>query len=544
MTLSGTGVTAGTTIVSGSGTSWVVSTSQTVAAGTIITGAATTGLIGTVTVVSTPNTKTFTYSFIGTPSTYVTGGTVNPVAYSTNFSVGHIRIGADCTAVAGFNATNASPYQSINSTLANTFYEAGIAEIIAFNSILTTEQRQLVEGYLSQKYYNQSFLGSASIVAGSSISYNITGGSAPASTSSPTGFILTLTCTVNPANRFATGSQLTVSGATPSAYNGTWVVNSTSLVSTTMTVTFFYPGSNPGSWTSGGTLSGVMTASSIIHPYRTNMTSISSSSNLAQTHTQGLATWFDAANPSTIGFSSGNFVNSWTSAGGNISGLTLLQATTANQPTLDQNVQNGLPGIKFSRGAISGSTYPNSSNLTTASSFNMNQFTTINLNNDHTNFAVVKFTIDPTINQTVIQINNANTRHYLLKSTNIEYFNATPNSVVYSPTLSINVPYIITAYRRGTKRGVIVLGNGNRVIIESTFTNQSMTGGSTRLTIGGFSTTPSTNNDPFEGYFHEFVAFRYALTDQAIYQIEGYLAWKWGLQTSLPTTHPYYKIRP
>lgn len=27
-------------------------------------------------------------------------------------------------------------------------------------------------------------------------------------------------------------------------------------------------------------------------------------------------------------------------------------------------------------------------------------------------------------------------------------------------------------------------------------------------------------------------------------QIEGYLAWKWGIQNSLPTTHPYYKFRP
>jgi hypothetical protein len=203
-----------------------------------------------------------------------------------------------------------------------------------------------------------------------------------------------------------------------------------------------------------------------------------------------------------------------------------------------------LPGIKFIRGTISGSTYPNSSNLTTATSFNMNQFTTISSNNDHTNFAVVKFTIVPTINQTVIIITNGSARPYLLKGGNIEYVNVTPNSVLYSPTLSINVPYIITAYRRGTKRGAIILGNGNRVIIESTFTNQSITGVSTRLSIGGFSTTPSANNDPFEGYIHEFAAFRYALTDQEIFPIEGYLAWKWGLQRSLPTTHPYYKVRP
>jgi hypothetical protein len=27
-------------------------------------------------------------------------------------------------------------------------------------------------------------------------------------------------------------------------------------------------------------------------------------------------------------------------------------------------------------------------------------------------------------------------------------------------------------------------------------------------------------------------------------RVEGYLAWKWGLQANLPTTHPYYKFRP
>jgi hypothetical protein len=29
-----------------------------------------------------------------------------------------------------------------------------------------------------------------------------------------------------------------------------------------------------------------------------------------------------------------------------------------------------------------------------------------------------------------------------------------------------------------------------------------------------------------------------------IQRIEGYLAWKWGLQASLPTTHNHYKTRP
>jgi hypothetical protein len=174
----------------------------------------------------------------------------------------------------------------------------------------------------------------------------------------------------------------------------------------------------------------------------------------------------------------------------------------------------------------------------------MNQFTTISSNSEYTNFAVVKFTINPATNQSVINIVSSNDRPYLLKNSLVQCVAAVTQSVLYSPALTINVPYIITAFRRVLRGGVIVLGNSNRIIIETTFVNQRISGISTRLTIGGYSATPNSNNNPFEGYIHEFAAFRYALTDQAIYQIEGYLAWKWGLQLSLPTTHPYYKIRP
>jgi hypothetical protein len=34
------------------------------------------------------------------------------------------------------------------------------------------------------------------------------------------------------------------------------------------------------------------------------------------------------------------------------------------------------------------------------------------------------------------------------------------------------------------------------------------------------------------------------LTTTQRQQVEGYLAWKWGLNASLPTTHPYYKVIP
>jgi hypothetical protein len=442
---------------------------------------------------------------------------------TTTLTPSHLRIGGNTNATTNYTTH----------PLTGQWYEGGVGDIMIFNSILTLEQRQLVEGYLAQKYACQTYLGLTSVSLNTTASYNITSGSV--SGSGP--FTITLGGTFTTA--LANGSQITITGATPSGLNNTWTLTASS----TTQIQFYSDVSY--TWSSGGSIAGVTTTNAnFIHPYRLNPITISPSLNLTQLYSQGLVAWFDAANPSTIGFSSDNLVNSWASSGGNISPLTLTQATSANQPTLDQNVQNGLPGIKFITGTISGSTYPNSSNLTTAASLNMNQFTTISSNSEYTNFAVVKFTINPATNQTVINIVSSNDRPYLLKGNLVECVAAVVQRIFYSPALTINVPYIITAFRRGLRGGVIVLGNSNRIIIETTFVNQRISGISTRLTIGGYSTTPSSNDDPFEGYIHEFAAFRYALTDQAIYQIEGYLAWKWGLNASLPTTHPYYKVRP
>ena len=44
----------------------------------------------------------------------------------------------------------------------------------------------------------------------------------------------------------------------------------------------------------------------------------------------------------------------------------------------------------------------------------------------------------------------------------------------------------------------------------------------------------------YNGYFHEVLVFNNAVSSSNRQILEGYLAWKWGLRTSLPTTHPYY----
>jgi hypothetical protein len=42
----------------------------------------------------------------------------------------------------------------------------------------------------------------------------------------------------------------------------------------------------------------------------------------------------------------------------------------------------------------------------------------------------------------------------------------------------------------------------------------------------------------------EFVGYNRSLTSNERQQVEGYLAWKWGLVESLPSNHPYKTIKP
>jgi 3-deoxy-D-arabino-heptulosonate 7-phosphate (DAHP) synthase len=56
---------------------------------------------------------------------------------------------------------------------------------------------------------------------------------------------------------------------------------------------------------------------------------------------------------------------------------------------------------------------------------------------------------------------------------------------------------------------------------------------------GGFATNFFTT-----GHIAEIIAYTSYLSDSQIRQVEGYLAWKWRLQNSLPSAHPYKKISP
>jgi hypothetical protein len=59
-----------------------------------------------------------------------------------------------------------------------------------------------------------------------------------------------------------------------------------------------------------------------------------------------------------------------------------------------------------------------------------------------------------------------------------------------------------------------------------------------------FLNAPATSGNRFTGVHYEIIAYDRGLTNSERQQVEGYLAWKWNLNSSLPTNHPFYKISP
>lgn len=68
-----------------------------------------------------------------------------------------------------------------------------------------------------------------------------------------------------------------------------------------------------------------------------------------------------------------------------------------------------------------------------------------------------------------------------------------------------------------------------------------VTGTTPPLTIGRY--TPGIS-EYYQGYVYEMIIYSNRLTDTQRQTIEGYLAWKWGIQASLPAGHLYKSAAP
>jgi hypothetical protein len=98
----------------------------------------------------------------------------------------------------------------------------------------------------------------------------------------------------------------------------------------------------------------------------------------------------------------------------------------------------------------------------------------------------------------------------------------------------VNTPYIID-----------VVCDGSTIASYLNGTVQQQLGSSGNFGIGRYRIGTQFNSDTstkYTGYVSEVLIFNAALTITQRQEIEGYLAWKWGLQGSLSSTNQYSTV--
>ena len=94
-----------------------------------------------------------------------------------------------------------------------------------------------------------------------------------------------------------------------------------------------------------------------------------------------------------------------------------------------------------------------------------------------------------------------------------------------------------THFDQGVASGSFAYVNG---ALSATFTEGSGTGNS-EFGIGSISTVGTT---PLDGYIAEFLLISNTISESERQKVEGYLAWKWGLEADLVAGHPYEDYSP
>ena len=237
------------------------------------------------------------------------------------------------------------------------------------------------------------------------------------------------------------------------------------------------------------------------------------------TQISGCQLWFDAANSASVS-RLGNSVTSWTSRGEN----SLVISQSSSNPTYVQNRYNSLPTLRFSFGntlPLSNATV-SSSIVQTSLSYTIFLVHLPNANNS-TPFA---FLTGGGSRLSVVTPESSNISYDGI-STRLSY--SYPSQAAYlNGALRMEAFYSLSStgfYRRdGSQLATATLGSGTYNSTQNFF-------------IGG--AVPNYPGYYYGGDICEVVWFNVGLTTAQIQQVEGYLAWKWGLQANLPATHPY-----
>ena len=237
----------------------------------------------------------------------------------------------------------------------------------------------------------------------------------------------------------------------------------------------------------------------------------------------GTQLWLDAADPSTITGTSP--VTAWRDKSGNGN-----NGTASGSPVLLANSLNGsYPSIYFNgSSSIAGATVISGTTLT---AFCILQTTDANLN---TNGRLLSLS---TPGQNDYNTNLTASAFIQVNPTYIGTSRGGIGSIVYDVPVGTSA-LVATIFDGNTSN--TFYGNGSSVVTATAAGwNQSFS-----ITTYCIGNAINPNGAWYKGRIGEIILYSTALTNPQRQQVEGYLAWKWGLQVNLPQTHPYKLFPP
>ena len=241
---------------------------------------------------------------------------------------------------------------------------------------------------------------------------------------------------------------------------------------------------------------------------------------------KNLAAWYDASTSANVTLSSLS-ISAFKDISGN--GETLTQSTSANQPLYATSGINGLGSVVFngsSQYLVSTDTNFSRLLLPTSTVFIV-QSSNNNTQNSRTLASSTIYAAKiPYNNNVAFEMGNGSTNRL-----------SAPTSTVSS--MGSHVWTLTGNQTTGSERFNI---DGTR--ISSTSGAVSTSTITCPLTVGALNGCGYLPQDYFSGEVGEILVYSPNLSGTEYQYIEGYLACKWGLQTNLPASHPYYSFCP
>jgi hypothetical protein len=254
--------------------------------------------------------------------------------------------------------------------------------------------------------------------------------------------------------------------------------------------------------------------------------------------------WLDASDPYGTGVlpPSGTPLAQWVDKSGN--GKTAFQITTSRRPTFTYD--NGFPAVSFD--AASSQRMEANGALLAGAAYNsycifvVYRMPTAAANN--TIFFLPRTAPSATEPNSIYTVfrtsNNTSTKEFFAR-----YNTTTTKTQTSSPQTGESLNSLADSGQANT--GVIMYFNGVDTGVGPTLTGatglSANDNSSSRYVIGA-QVFLSTFANFATAFVKEILVFRRQMATPERQRIEGYLAWKWGMNTSLPTTHAYYKSKP